>query len=167
MPGPSNKKKSKKVLKQKEKQKRTVFEDKTSRDANQANGDVVEEEQQRGRSEELRPLQQYNSCHETVILHDHVSSHPEERCFTPTCVPYNTDQPCLTEPFVSNRGDGARVTDVHAYLSSFFCPPISWNDERCSLFAPREVFTVLCAVLPEEIALVHPVVFNSYCSDES
>lgn len=171
MPGPSNnKKKSKKTKTQK--QKRDVLADKTSRDANQAQPECEDTKRddsgrERGRSREARPLHGQNLSPQVDVTTNQATSaanvgaeheDPQRPHYTQTptqLVPASTPVPLYDpDPFITNRGDGARVTHVRSYLSSFFCPPISWGDPGCTLFAPEEVLTVLRAVVGGEMALV-------------
>lgn len=65
-------------------------------------------------------------------------------------------------PFITNPGNGPRVKDTEAFLTSFFCPPLSLEDKDCAAFAREEVLTVLEAVLPtREVALVSIVLYSS------
>ena len=76
--------------------------------------------------------------------------------------PYDTpygpqDDPTLillSNPIIVNHGNGPRVQDMHAFLSSSFAPPPCTTDPLCAEFAQREILQMLCTVLPEETALV-------------
>lgn len=67
------------------------------------------------------------------------------------CIPDIVPQmPCIYDP-----GNGARVRDTRAFLtSSFFAQSPALDDPLCAEFAQEEVLEMLCTVLPEETALV-------------
>ena len=57
-------------------------------------------------------------------------------------------------PFIVDPGNGPRVKNMDAFLSAFFCPPISMDDADCELFSRGQIVSVLESVLPREVALV-------------
>ncbi|KAG5730273.1 hypothetical protein E4T56_gene10594 [Termitomyces sp. T112] len=58
-------------------------------------------------------------------------------------------------PFIHDPGNGPRVRDVRAFLSSrFFAQQPALNDPLCAEFAQKEVLEMLKTVLPEEVALI-------------
>ncbi|KAH9887079.1 hypothetical protein C8Q73DRAFT_714618 [Cubamyces lactineus] len=60
----------------------------------------------------------------------------------------------LQKPFIYDPGNGPRVKDPRAFLSSRFAAPPSFDDELCAEFAEEAVLQMLCTVLPEETALI-------------
>lgn len=60
----------------------------------------------------------------------------------------------IATPNIYDPGNGPRVRDTHAFLSSFFAHPPALDDELCAEFAQEEILQMLCTVLPEDIALV-------------
>jgi len=58
-------------------------------------------------------------------------------------------------PYIHDPGNGPRVRDTRAFLSSFFAQPPSLDDPLCAEFAQEEVCQMLFTVLPEETALVN------------
>ncbi|KAJ8472945.1 hypothetical protein ONZ51_g8185 [Trametes cubensis] len=60
----------------------------------------------------------------------------------------------LQKPFIYDPGNGPRVKDPRAFLSSRFAAPPSLDDELCAEFAEEAVVQMLCTVLPEETALI-------------
>lgn len=71
----------------------------------------------------------------------------------------------LQNPFIVNPGNGPRVKNASAYLSSFFAPPISYDDPMCAYFAGSNVLGSLQSVLPEEVALVSDSWSTRSCSN--
>lgn len=57
-------------------------------------------------------------------------------------------------PYIHDPGNGPRVRDTRAFLSSYFAQPPSLDDPLCAEFAQQEVLQMLFTVLPEETALV-------------
>jgi hypothetical protein len=73
--------------------------------------------------------------------------------------PYAEEEPYIGEglpqkPFIHDPGNGHRVRDTRAFLSSFFAQPPALDDPLCAEFSQDEVLQMLCTVLPEETALV-------------
>lgn len=73
--------------------------------------------------------------------------------------PYDTSHLChdgvfIAAPNIYDPGNGPRVRDTRAFLSSFFSQPPAWDDALCAEFAQDEILQMLCTVLPEEIAIV-------------
>ena len=64
----------------------------------------------------------------------------------------------VTEPFIYDPGNGPRVRNVSSFLASSFAAPPTLDDPLCAEFAQEEMLEMLCAVLPEETALVRRVV---------
>ncbi|RDX43638.1 hypothetical protein OH76DRAFT_1360976 [Lentinus brumalis] len=60
----------------------------------------------------------------------------------------------LKTPFIHDPGNGPRVKDVRAFLSSRFATPPSVDDPLCAEFAEEAVAEMLCSVLPEETAFI-------------
>ena len=60
----------------------------------------------------------------------------------------------LKTPFIHDPGNGPRVKDARAFLSSRFAAPPSVDDPLCAEFADEALAEMLCTVLPEETALV-------------
>ncbi|EGN94715.1 hypothetical protein SERLA73DRAFT_162822 [Serpula lacrymans var. lacrymans S7.3] len=57
-------------------------------------------------------------------------------------------------PYIHDPGNGPRVRDTRAFLSSFFAQPPTLDDPLCAEFAQDEVLQMLCTVLPDETALI-------------
>jgi len=57
-------------------------------------------------------------------------------------------------PSIHDPGNGPRVRDVRAFLSSFFAQPPSLDDPLCAEFSQEEVLQMLCTSLPEDTAIV-------------
>jgi hypothetical protein len=57
-------------------------------------------------------------------------------------------------PYIYDPGNGPRVKDTRAFLSSYFAQPVLLSDPLCAEFAKDEILQMLLTVLPEEIALV-------------
>jgi hypothetical protein len=57
-------------------------------------------------------------------------------------------------PYIHDPGNGPRVRDTRAFLSSYFAQPPALDDPLCAEFAQQEVLQMLSTVLPEETALV-------------
>jgi hypothetical protein len=60
----------------------------------------------------------------------------------------------LPSTSIHDPGNGPRVRDVQAFLSSFFAQPPSLEDPLCAEFSQEEVLQMLCTILPEETAMV-------------
>ena len=64
----------------------------------------------------------------------------------------------LQRPFIHDPGNGPRVTDMAAYLSSFFVSPPAMDDPLCAAFMNNagDALAMLEGVLglPREVALV-------------
>lgn len=60
----------------------------------------------------------------------------------------------IAAPNIYDPGNGPRVRDTRAFLSSFFALPPALEDPLCAEFAQEEILQMLCTVLPEEIAIV-------------
>jgi hypothetical protein len=72
---------------------------------------------------------------------------------------YAEEEPYIGEglpqkPFIHDPGNGHRVRDTRAFLSSFFAQAPALDDPLCAEFSQDEVLQMLCTVLPEETALV-------------
>ncbi|KAF9444957.1 hypothetical protein P691DRAFT_711070 [Macrolepiota fuliginosa MF-IS2] len=73
------------------------------------------------------------------------------------CRDYEYDSnPLIPEkPFIYDPGNGPRVRDTRAFLSSkFFSQPPAWDVPLCAEFAQDEVLEMIRTVLPEELALI-------------
>ncbi|KIJ61225.1 hypothetical protein HYDPIDRAFT_177122 [Hydnomerulius pinastri MD-312] len=57
-------------------------------------------------------------------------------------------------PNIYDPGNGPRVRNARAFLSSFFAQPPSLDDPLCAEFAQEEILQMLCTVLPEETAVI-------------
>jgi hypothetical protein len=64
--------------------------------------------------------------------------------------------------YLYDPGNGPRVRDTRAFLSSYFAHPPSLSDPLCAEFAQEEVLQMLTTVLPEETALVSLIVLVSH-----
>ncbi len=62
----------------------------------------------------------------------------------------------VQEPFITDPGNGPRVKDVSAYLSSFFSIPPDLKDPICAAFTASGVLEMLMLALPREVAIVRP-----------
>lgn len=60
----------------------------------------------------------------------------------------------LPSTSIHDPGNGPRVRDVQAFLSSFFAQPPSLEDPLCAEFSQEEVLQMLCTILPGETAMV-------------
>lgn len=71
------------------------------------------------------------------------------------CDPHPRDDGVfIATPNIYDPGNGPRVRDTRAFISSFFAQPPALDDELCAEFAQEEVLQMLCTVLPEETAIV-------------
>jgi len=81
--------------------------------------------------------------------------HPE-----PSEVSYDDDPTFVflqqRQPPIYDPGNGPRVRDMRAFLSSSFAHPHCSDDPLYAEFAQPEVLQMLRTVLPEETAMVHP-----------
>lgn len=73
--------------------------------------------------------------------------------------PYESPRPCddglfIAAPNIYDPGNGPRVRDPRAFLSSFFALPPALDDELCAEFSQEEILQMLCTVLPEDYAIV-------------
>ncbi|OCB85984.1 hypothetical protein A7U60_g6879 [Sanghuangporus baumii] len=59
-----------------------------------------------------------------------------------------------SNPFIVDPGNGPRVRNMDAFLSSFFCPPVAVDNDECMMFSREEFVSVLESVLPREVALI-------------
>ncbi|KAI0920448.1 hypothetical protein AcV5_010177 [Taiwanofungus camphoratus] len=85
---------------------------------------------------------------QVCILHDTYDSSLDDSDDDLDSVPL-----ALTKtPFIHDPGNGPRVRDTRAFLSSSFAAPPSLDDPLCAEFAQEEVLQMLCSVLPEETA---------------
>ncbi|KAJ7468656.1 hypothetical protein FB451DRAFT_1136821 [Mycena latifolia] len=66
------------------------------------------------------------------------------------------DAGAFPKPFMHDPGNGTRVRDMRAFLTSpfNFAQPPAYEDPLCAEFAREEVLQMLCTVLPEETALI-------------
>ncbi|KAJ6476268.1 hypothetical protein C8R45DRAFT_834205 [Mycena sanguinolenta] len=65
-----------------------------------------------------------------------------------------SSQELFQKPFIYDPGNGHRVRDTRAFLSSFFAQPPALDDPLCAEFSQDEILQMLCTVLPEETALI-------------
>lgn len=75
----------------------------------------------------------------------------ESPCDPP--IPYD-EGILIATPNIYDPGNGPRVRDTRAFLSSFFAQPPALEDPLCAEFAQEEILQMLCTVLPEETAIV-------------
>ncbi|KAJ7260937.1 hypothetical protein B0H12DRAFT_364624 [Mycena haematopus] len=66
----------------------------------------------------------------------------------------DSSQELPQKPFIHDPGNGHRVRDMRAFLSSFFAQPPAVDDPLCAEFSQDEILQMLCTVLPEETALI-------------
>ncbi|KAF9463331.1 hypothetical protein BDZ94DRAFT_1259104 [Collybia nuda] len=77
-----------------------------------------------------------------ITLEEEETNHPTE----PFVPPF---------PFIHDPGNGPRVRDTRAFLSSkFFAQPPAFDIPLCAEFAQEEILEMLCTILPEETALI-------------
>ncbi|KDR74061.1 hypothetical protein GALMADRAFT_250790 [Galerina marginata CBS 339.88] len=69
-------------------------------------------------------------------------------------VPRIVEEVLFQEPFIYDPGNGPRVRDPRAFMSSFFAQPPTLEDPLCAEFAQEEVLQMLSTVLPDETALI-------------
>jgi hypothetical protein len=78
--------------------------------------------------------------------------HPHE---SPYDTPFPSDNGLfIATPNIYDPGNGPRVRDTRAFLSSYFAQPPALDDELCAEFAQEEVLQMLCTVLSAEYAIV-------------
>ena len=153
MPGPRNSKRRGKLQAKKEKRTR--------------NSRQSLESQPRPEPPARRPLPPTPSpiatpIHPTTPPTVYVQPHAPSYHYTQSYIPQNPqsfepdvdDLPLPKRPFIEDPGNGPRVRDVRAFLSSSFASPPSMDDPLCAEFAQDEVLQMLCSVLPEETATV-------------
>lgn len=148
MPGPCNSKKKRQQQAKKEKllkAKREALTDITSVGARSNEGhppDSVDDHSDQ------------RACHDEPAVKASSDEDASTNEVTPV-VPRETMQPTtetiLQQPFITDPGNGPRVKDVSAYLSSFFCIP---PDPACAAFAAPGVLEMLLLALPREVAIV-------------
>jgi len=63
-------------------------------------------------------------------------------------------------PFIDDRWNGPRATDIGAFVSSPYAAPPSLSDAYCAMFATPEIREMLVQILPPETALVGSSVFH-------
>ena len=96
-----------------------------------------------------------HSSAQTVEMDDPQHSVSQDRCASVRTVERDTFM--LQTPYIHDPGNGPRVRNTRAFLSSFFAQPPSLEDPLCAEFAQEEVLQMLSTVLPEEMALVNLV----------
>ena len=83
---------------------------------------------------------------------------------SPPSSPYGPkDDPTLillSNPIIHDPGNGPRVKNMRAFLNSSFSQPACVDDPLCAEFAQREILQMLCTILPEETALVRPLLLH-------
>lgn len=150
MPGPCNSKKKRQQQAKKEKllkAKREALTDITSVGA---------------RSNETHPPDSVDDHSDQRTCHDEpaVKASSDEDASTnevTPVVPGETMQPTetiLQQPFITDPGNGPRVKDISAYLSSFFCIPPDVKDPASAAFVALGVLEMLMLALPREVAIV-------------
>lgn len=66
----------------------------------------------------------------------------------------------LKQPYIYDPGNGPRVRDTRAFLtSSYFAQQPALDDPLCAEFAQEEVLQMLMTVLPEDLALVSAALY--------
>jgi hypothetical protein len=156
MPGPRNSKKKRKQQAEKEKAKRmkNLLQE-------VLNTRRLEDELDTTRALEHEPASQTAIADPELRPSTSTHSHlPNESESTQTPLVSSADQ----RPFIHNPGNGPRVLNMPAYLSSFFVPPPALDDPLCAALAYR-AYDVLAMLentlgLPQEVALVR-IVANS------
>jgi len=104
--------------------------------------------------------------HEADIYPEHCEgvSWKGNNTLAPPSSPYGPkDDPTLillSNPIIHDPGNGPRVKNMQAFLNSSFSQPACVDDPLCAEFAQREILQMLCTVLPEEIALVRPLLLH-------
>ncbi|KAF7373342.1 hypothetical protein MSAN_00543800 [Mycena sanguinolenta] len=66
----------------------------------------------------------------------------------------DSSQELFQKPFIYDPGNGHRVRDTRAFLSSSFAAPPALDDPLCAEFSQDEILQMLRTVLPEETALI-------------
>jgi hypothetical protein len=105
------------------------------------------------------------------IYPDHCEGVPWKgnNALNPPSSPYGPkDDPTLillSNPIIHDPGNGPRVKNMQAFLNSSFSQPAWVDDPLCAEFAQREILQMLCTVLPEETALVSPLLFHPSCCE--
>ncbi|KAF8970604.1 hypothetical protein BDZ97DRAFT_1901973 [Flammula alnicola] len=82
------------------------------------------------------------------------SPHRKELSSLDDDIPRTVEEVMLQEPFIHDPGNGPRVRDARAFMSSFFAKPPAMDDPLSAEFAQEEVLQMLCTILPEETALI-------------
>lgn len=164
MPGPQNTKRKKKqqAAKEKVKAKKTILAEVQQNVAQQPTSPAIDYENQ----DEIVYLASRRASVENKIdpkrRHSNSRSQSRENILLDSTgysknlhdTTARSPELWVAEPFITDPGNGPRVKDMRAYLSSFFCPPVTYDDPQCSAFAREEVLGLLEAVLPHEVALV-------------
>lgn len=67
----------------------------------------------------------------------------------------------LKQPYIYDPGNGPRVRDTRAFLtSSYFAQQPALDDPLCAEFAQEEVLQMLMTVLPDDLALVCAMLYS-------
>jgi hypothetical protein len=149
MPGPCNlkKKRGNQAKKDKREKLRRAQRSSESATSSSPHGDKPEPVQWHDPDLETTPP----SCRPTSLSPLEFSNANFERT-TPNSSP---DIPEGTPyVYIHDPGNGPRVRDTRAFLSSFFAHPPAIHDPLCAEFAQEEVLQMLVTILPEETALV-------------
>ncbi|KAJ7088538.1 hypothetical protein C8R43DRAFT_1115216 [Mycena crocata] len=93
--------------------------------------------------------------HDPKVADDEPNVFPTEDAYTRKNSYTQEDAYLPQKPFIHDPGNGPRVRDTRAFLtSSFFAQPPALDDPLRAEFAQDEVLQMLCTVLPEETALI-------------
>lgn len=66
----------------------------------------------------------------------------------------------LSNPIIHDPGNGPRIKNMRAFINSSFSQPACMDDPLCAEFAQREILQMLYTILPEETALVRPLLLH-------
>jgi hypothetical protein len=162
MPGPHNAKKNKRGRKKKKNHTNSRTDTTTSSPSAHTTHDTVPDLPS---SPTLTPATL--GVHEAEgICTDHREGIPRKgnNALPPPSSPYGPkDDPTLillSNPIIHDPGNGPRVKNMRAFLNSSFSQPAFMDDPLCAEFAQREILQMLCTVLPEETALVSPLLLH-------
>ncbi|KIJ18157.1 hypothetical protein PAXINDRAFT_110644 [Paxillus involutus ATCC 200175] len=146
MPGPCNTKRKKKCQSSRDKK---VPSSRTSLDSQ------TDDQTTPPPLYEPDPPQPLNLDHLNDLCPEYDAYHPHEPPDSCDPPPDNlgAESP-LTAPNIYDPGNGPRVRNACAFLSSFFSQPPAMDDPMCAEFAQEEILQMLRTVLPEETAII-------------
>ncbi|TFY82106.1 hypothetical protein EWM64_g1906 [Hericium alpestre] len=161
MPGPSNARKKKKAQNKKDKHAKLH----TSTGESASNDSSFEADRHPHTSADVFP--DFSRLHvlspspdslysqEPLPLPDarHEDTEESEESDSLALETYDATFALLQQPIIYDPGNGPRVQDVRAFLSSPFSQPACSTEPLCAEFAQPEVLQMLLTVLPEETAL--------------